>query len=103
MKLEINEWKISAESQLISMKVMNERAEILSRMSLKLADEAMDSGMDITLCKLIADYEISITVIREQIAKRFEYQNNLFLPNSYRNGQVLVSYRFESDLILTIT
>ena len=27
MKLEINEWRISAESQLISMKLMNERAE----------------------------------------------------------------------------
>ena len=95
MKLEINEWRISAESQLISMKVMNERAEILSRMSLKLADEAMESGMNITLCKLIADCEISITVIREQITKRFEYQNNLVLPNSYCNGQVLDSYRFE--------
>ena len=49
MKLEINEWRISAESQLISMKVMNERAEILSRMSLKLTDEAMESGTFITV------------------------------------------------------
>ena len=55
MKMKINKWRIFAESQLISMKVMNERAEILS---LKLADEAMNSGIDISLCKLIADYEI---------------------------------------------
>ena len=92
IKLEINEWNISAESQLISMKVINENAEILSRMSLKLADEAMESGTDITLCKLIADCEISITAIGEQITKKFEYQNNLVLPNSYRNGQVLDLY-----------
>ena len=54
------------------MKVMNEHAEILSRMSLKLADEAMEFGTDITLRKLIADCEINITLIREQITKRFE-------------------------------
>ena len=67
MKLEINEWSISAESQLISVKIMKEHAEFLSRMSLKPADDAMESGMNITLCRLIADYEIYITTIREQI------------------------------------
>ena len=72
MKLEINEWKISAESQLISMKVMNERAEILSRMSMKLADEAMDSGIDISLCRHIADYEISIAIIKQRVTKKLE-------------------------------
>ena len=72
MKLEINEWRISAETQLIYVNIMNEHAETLSRMSLKLADEAMESGMDITLCKLIADYEIYITTIKEQITKRLE-------------------------------
>ena len=59
----------------------------------------MNSGIDFTLCKLIADNEISITVIRERITKRFEYQNNLFLPNSYCNGQVLDLQRLESDLL----
>ena len=62
MKMEINECKISTESQLISMDVMNERAKILSRLSQKLADEAMDSGIDISLCRQIADYEISIAI-----------------------------------------
>ena len=97
MKLGINEWKMSAESQLISVKIMNERAEVLSKMSLELANDAMESGMNITVCKLIADYEIYITTIREQITKRFEYLNNPIFPNSYCNGQVLDSYRLESD------
>ena len=66
---------------------------------MKLADEAMNSGIDISLCKLIADYEISITVIKQRITKKLEYQNNLFHPNSCRNGQVLDSYRLESDLL----
>ena len=99
MKSESNEWRISAESQLISMKVLNEPAKILPRLSLKLADEAMDSGIDISLCKLIADYEISTTIIKLRITNKLEYQNNLSHPNSYRNGQVLDSYRLESDLL----
>ena len=97
MKLGINEWKMSAESQLISVKIMNERAEVLSKMSLELANDAMESGMNITVCKLIADYEIYITTIRELITERFEYLNNPIFPNSYRNGQVLDSWGLESD------
>ena len=49
MKMGINEWMVSGESQLISMDVMNERAKILSKLSQKLGDEAMDSGIDISL------------------------------------------------------
>ena len=95
MKMEINKWKISAKSQLISMDVMNKRAKILSRLSRKLALEAMDSGIDISSCRQIADYEISIAIIKLRITKKLEYQSN----PSYRNGQVLDSYRFESDLL----
>ena len=39
IKMEINEWKISAESQLISMNVICERDEILTRLSQELAKE----------------------------------------------------------------
>ena len=99
MKLEINEWRISAKSQLVSMNVLNERAKIRSRLSQKLADEAMDSGIDISLCRQIADYEISIAIIKLRITKKLEYQSNPSHPNSYRNGQVLDSYRLESDLL----
>ena len=96
MKMEINECKISTESQLIS---MDECAKILSRLSQKLADEAMDSGIDISLYRQIADYEISIAIIKLRITKKLEYQSNPSHPNSYRNGQVLDSYRLESDLL----
>ena len=72
MKMKINEWRISTESQLISMEVMNERAKILFRLSLKLADEAMDSGIDISLCRHIADYEISIAIIKQRVTKKLE-------------------------------
>ena len=69
MKMEINEFRISTESQLIS---LNERAKILSGLSQKLADEAMDSGIDISLCRHIADYEISIAIIKQRVTKKLE-------------------------------
>ena len=59
----------------------------------------MDSGIDISLCRQIADYEISIAIIKLRITKKLEYQSNPSHPNSYRNGQVLDSYRLESDLL----
>ena len=56
MKMEINEWKISAKSQLISMDVICERAKILTRLSQELAKEAIMTEVDLSLCRRISDY-----------------------------------------------
>ena len=69
------------------------------RLFLKLADEALDSGIDISLCRQMAEYERTIAIIKLMITKKLEYQNNPSHPNSYRNGKVLDSYRLELDLL----
>ena len=98
--MEINEWKISAESQLISMDVTCERAKILTRLSQELAGEAITTGKDLSLCRRIADYEFDIAMIKLRMIKKTEnrsYPRSLSndrsgiieYPNKYRNGQVL--------------
>ena len=66
MKMEINEWKISAKSQLISMDVICERAKILTRLSQELAKEAIMTGVDLSLCGRIPDYKIDIARVGKE-------------------------------------
>ena len=56
MEVEINEWKFFAESQLISMDGICERAVILTMLSQELAKEAIMTGVDLFLCGRISDY-----------------------------------------------
>ena len=56
MKQEFNEWKISAESQLIPMDVINDRMRSLTELSQVLAREAIISGVELTLCGRISNY-----------------------------------------------
>ena len=68
--MEINEWKIFTESQLISMDVIYERAKILTRLSQELAEEAIKTRVDLSLCGRIADYKFDIAQIQQRMIKK---------------------------------
>ena len=50
MKLEINEWKISTESQFMYLDAINDQANSLARLSKDLAQDAVMAGVNLTLC-----------------------------------------------------
>ena len=77
MKEEFNEWKISAESQLIPMNVINDRACLLTELSQELAREAIMSGVELTLCGRISDYKNVIFEIKEKVRERIKILSNL--------------------------
>ena len=68
--MEINEWKISAESQLISMDVKCECAKILTRLSQELIKEAIITGVDLSLCGRISDCKIDIAQSMQRMIKK---------------------------------
>ena len=70
--MEINELKISAESQLIFMDVKCECAKILTRLSRELAKEAIMTGVDLSLCGRIADNKIDIAQIKHRMIRRLK-------------------------------
>ena len=65
MKLEINKWKTSAESQFTSMDAFNDRVYILTKLSQDLAKEAIMTGVKISFCGRIFDYKTDIARIKE--------------------------------------
>ena len=54
MKLEINEWKTSAESQFIFMDAINDPGYVLTKLSRDLAKEAIMTGVELSLCGRIS-------------------------------------------------
>ena len=89
MKLEINEWKTSAESQFISMEAINDCTFILTKLSQDLAMEAIMTGVDLSLCGRISDYNMEIALIRERMLKKI-YPNR-FIPMGRTESQPNVS------------
>ena len=55
----------SAESQLISMDVITDRAYLLTKLSQDLAKEAIMAGVELTVCGKISDYKNVILQIKE--------------------------------------
>ena len=83
MKQEFNEWKISAESQLLPMDVINDRLRSLTELSQVLAREAIMLGVELTLCGQISDYKNVIVEIKEKIKERIKIQSNLTSSPTY--------------------
>ena len=75
--MEINVWKNSAESQLISIDAINNRAYLLTKLSQDLAKEAIMAGVELTLCGRISDYKNVIIQIKEKILERIKTRSNL--------------------------
>ena len=75
--MEINVWKNSAESQLISIDAINNRAYLLTKLSQDLAKEAIMAGVELTLCGRIYDYKNVIIQIKEKILERIKTRSNL--------------------------
>ena len=90
MKREINEWKISAESELISMDVICEHAKILTRLSQELAKEAIMTGVEISLCGRISDYKTDIARIKEKMLKKIKSQSNMISSLASLSGNRVI-------------
>ena len=69
MKQEFNEWKISAEAQLIPLDVINHRACSLTELFQVLAREAIMLGVELILCGRISDYRNVIAEIKKERIK----------------------------------
>ena len=67
MKMEINEWKTSTESQFMSLDAINDQASSLAELSQDLAKEAIMAVVDLTLCGEISNYKNMLTQIKENI------------------------------------
>ena len=87
MKQEFNEWKISAEAQLIPMDVINDRACSLTELSQVLAREDIMSGVELTVCRRISDYRNVIAEIKMKIKERIKLQSNLTSSPEYVSRQ----------------
>ena len=72
MKMEINEWKTSTESQFMSLDAINDQASSLAELSQDLAKEAIMAGVDLTLCGEISNYKNIVTQIKENTLKRIK-------------------------------
>ena len=95
MKLEINEWKISGESQFLSTNEINEGAQVLTKLSQDLDREAIITGVDLTLCGRISDYKTDVALIQKKMLKKSESQSNLTSsPTSISGNRVIRGKHF---------
>ena len=91
IKVEINVWKNSAESQLISIDAINNRAYLLTKLSQDLAKEAIMAGVELTLCGRISDYKNVIIQIKEKILERIKTRSNLTSsPTNLSRNRVVI-------------
>ena len=90
MKLEINEWKTSAESQFISMDAINYHFFIFTKHSQDLAKKDIMTGVEISLCGRISDYKTDIARIKEKMLKKIKSQSNMISSLASLSGNRVI-------------
>ena len=90
MKLEINEWKTSAESQFISMDAINYHFFIFTKHSQDLAKKDIMTGVEISLCGRISDYKTDIARIKEKMHKKIKSRSNMTSSSTSLSGNRVI-------------
>ena len=97
--MEINEWKISTESQFMSLDMINARANSLVKITQNLAKDALMAGVNLILCGEISNYKNLIAQIKENLLERIKAQSNVTSPPVHSSKNRVVRGELEISIL----